>query len=211
MTACGPRVRRAPKLISSHEPLKLVSVAKLPKQVKLKTKLVKSKTGSGWHFLVFPGKVATKFEFADKFRRVLCSINGGEKFHCALMPDGDELYIIVNKKRRDELGIEAGDTVSVVLEKDESKYGLPMPAEFREVLDQDPEGDRVFHLMSKGAQRSALYWLSRSKDEERRIHEALVYVDHIKENDGKVVWQKLSKEMKAAVISGRDPVDDGWE
>jgi hypothetical protein len=186
-------------------------VAKFPKQVKLKSKLVMSTTGSGWHFLIFEGKIANKFDFEDKFRRVLCSINGSDKFHCALMPDADQLYIIVNKKRRDELGIIAGDTVDVVLERDESKYGLPMPEEFRAVLDQDPEGDRVFHAMGKGAQRSAIYYLSRSKDSDRRIHETLIYIDHIKENDGKVIWSKLAKELKAAVISGRTPQDDWFE
>ena len=171
-------------------------MAKRQKQLKLKTKLVKSKTGSGWHFLIFDGKISEKLGFEDRFRRVLCSINGGKKFHCALMPDGDELYIIVNKKHRDALGIVAGDTVGVVLERDESQYGLPMPEEFRAVLDQDADGDRLFHELGKGMQRSILYLLSRPKDVDVRIHHSLIVVQHLKDNSGKVIGDKLYHELR---------------
>lgn len=171
-------------------------MAKRQKQLKLKTKLVKSKTGSGWHFLIFDGKISDKLGFTDRFRRVLCSINGGKKFHCALMPDADELYIIVNKKHRDELGIVAGDTVNVVLERDESKYGLPMPEEFQAVLDQDEDGDGLFHALGKGLQRSILYLLSRPKDIDVRIHHSLIVLQHLKDNGGKVIGDKLYHELK---------------
>src|SRR6476620_229435 len=80
---------------------------------------------SGWHFLVVGKAVVKKFGFEDKFRRVTCSIEGSEAFHCALLPSGDEFYIIVNKKRREALGLVAGDRVNVLLDKDESEYGLP--------------------------------------------------------------------------------------
>ncbi|HEV7701226.1 MAG TPA: DUF1905 domain-containing protein [Pyrinomonadaceae bacterium] len=169
------------------------------KQVKVKSELVKSSTGSGWHFLIFDGKVATRLGFEDKFRRVLCSMNGAKKFHCALMPWGDKFYIIVNKKRRDELGLTAGVKVDIVLEKDESKYGLPMSAELKEVLKQDRDGDRLFHALSPGKQRSMLYWLSRTKDIDRRIHEALIFIEHMKKNDGKIDGRKLMEEMKRTI------------
>jgi hypothetical protein len=171
-------------------------VPKTQKQLKLKTTLVKSKTGSGWHFLIFDGSVSDKLGFVDRFRRVLCSINGGKQFHCALMPDGHELYIIVNKKHRDALGIVAGDEVNVVLEKDESKYGLPMPEEFQAVLDQDEDGDRLFHALGKGQQRSVIYLLSRPKDIDVRIHHSLIVVQHLKDNGGKVIGDKLYQELK---------------
>jgi hypothetical protein len=170
--------------------------SKRQKQVKTETKLVKSKTGSGWHFLIFDGEISDRLGFEDKYRRVLCSINAGKKFHCALMPDGKEFYIIVNKKYRDGLGIVAGDTVDVVLEKDESKYGLPMPEEFRAVLDQDADGDRLFHELGKGKQRSVLYLLSRPKDVDVRIHQSLIVVQHLKDNDGEVIGDKLYHELK---------------
>src|SRR5687767_18280 len=136
-------------------------MARSPKRVKLKTELVISTTGSGWHFLLVPGETAAKLGFEGKFKRVVCSINGSEGFQCALMPWGEIFYIIVNKTKRDNLGILAGDMVSVELTRDDSKYGLPMPEEFREVLDQDPEGDRLFHALTEGKQRSLLYLISK--------------------------------------------------
>jgi len=96
-----------------------------------------STTGSGWHFLIVKGEIVAKLGFEGKFKRIICTMNEGEGFQCALLPWGELFYIIVNKKKRDAIGIVAGDMVNVLLEKDESKYGLPMPEEFQEVLNQD--------------------------------------------------------------------------
>ena len=112
------------------------------------------------------------------------------------MPSGDKFYIIVNKRKRDALEIVAGETVDVLLEKDESKYGLPMPKEFEEVLKQDTDGDRMFHGLTAGKQRSILYLLSKPKDVDVRIHQALLAVEHLKENDGKIIDKKLYDELK---------------
>ena len=169
---------------------------KKQKSVRFKTPLVKSSTGSGWHFLLVDKKIVAKFGFEDKFKRVVCSMNGDAGFQCALLPWGDTFYIIVNKKKRDAIGIVEGDIVDVLLEKDESKYGLPMPEEFEEVLKQDPDGDRMFHALTAGKQRSILYLLSRPKDIDVRIHQALVIVEHLKENDGKIIDKVLYEELK---------------
>ena len=171
-------------------------MAKPVKQVKFKTELTISSTGSGWHFLIIEKEIVAQFGFPDKFKRVVCSINGGGSFQCALLPWGELFYIIVNKKKRDEVGVVAGDIVNIVLVKDESKYGLPMPEEFREVLNQDHEGDELFHALTAGKQRSILYQLSKPKDIDLRIHQALIIVEHLKENDGKIIDKVLYEELK---------------
>lgn len=168
----------------------------MPKSAKFKTKLVRTFPESGWIYLEVDRKIAEKFPTDGKTRRVICSINKGEPFQCALMPWGEIFYIIVNKKRRDALGIDVGDTVSVELTQDESKYGLPMPEEFDEVLKQDPEGDRLFHALTPGKQRSLIYLISNVKDIDKRIHQALIVVEHLKENDGKIVSKALAEELK---------------
>ena len=167
---------------------------KSQKQAEFETELVVSTTGSGWHFLLMGKDIVDKFDFEDKYKRVVCTINGGEPFQCALLPWGELFYIIVNQKKR--VGIAAGDMVKVRLVKDESKYGLPMPEEFEEVLKQDPEGDRLFHGLTAGKQRSLLYQLSKPKDIDVRIHQALVIIEHLKENDGKIIDKKLYEELK---------------
>ena len=155
---------------------------------------------SGWHFLEVSKEIVAGFGFEGKSKRVVCSINGSEGFQCALMPSGDIFYIIVNKKKRDALGIAAGDTVGVELVRDESKYGLPMPDELQEVLNQDPEGDRLFHALTAGKQRSLLYLIGKINDIDKRIHQALIVVDHLKENDGKIIGPKLNEELKRPVM-----------
>ena len=166
----------------------------LQKQIDFETELVMSTTGSGWHFLLVTNDIVAKLGFDGKYRRVVCTINDGEAFQCALLPWGDLFYIIVNQKKR--LGMVAGDIVRVLLVKDESKYGLPMPEEFEEVLKQDPDGDRLFHALTAGKQRSILYQLSKPKDIDARIHQALLVVDHLKENDGKIIDKVLYEELK---------------
>jgi bifunctional DNA-binding transcriptional regulator/antitoxin component of YhaV-PrlF toxin-antitoxin module len=175
-------------------------MAKIAKVVRLTTVLTKPDKDSGWHFLTIKPSVAGKLGFTGKSRRVVCTLNDAHKFQCALLPTGGSFYIIVNKKIRTKLGIEEGSKVKVELSKDESKYGLPMPKELREVLKQDPEGNELFHRLTAGKQRTILYYIAKPKDVDRRIHMALVIVEHLKKNEGKIVYTKLSEELKRPIF-----------
>lgn len=150
----------------------------------------------GWHYIFVSRSVCDNFGFKGNARRIVCNLNGTVTYQCALMPKDGQFFILVNKKYRDRLGIIAGDTVRVELKKDESKYGLPMPEELREVLDQDPEGDRLFHSLTAGKQRTMLYYIGKWKDVDRRIHYALTVVEHLKRNDGKILFKELGEELK---------------
>ena len=120
------------------------------------------------------------------------------------MPSGRKkgsYYISINKVNREKLGVEPGDGVDVELVRDDSKYGMPMPAEFREVLRQDAEGKKLFEALTPGKQRTLLWYTVKYKDEDRRIQTALVMIDHLKKNDGKLIYPQLSEELKLR----RDP------
>lgn len=166
------------------------------KAIKFKTILIKPDADSGWHFLRIEAKIGEKFEKKEGSRRVVCTINGTESFQCALLPSDGDFVIIVNKIKRDKLKISSGDRVVVELKADTSKYGLPMPADFKEVLNQDPQGNKLFHELTSGKQRSILYLLSRVKDIDRRIHTALVVMEHLRKNDGKIDGNALQAELK---------------
>ncbi len=166
------------------------------KRAKFKARFTNAADQSSWHFLEIGHEIADKFSFEGNSRRVVCSINGAEPFPCALMPWGDVYFIMVNKQRRTELGLTVGDIVNVVLEKDESKYGMPMPEELQEVLNQDPEGDKLFHTLTAGKQRSMMYYIGKVKDIDKRIHTALVFVEHLKKNNGKVIYEEFQQELK---------------
>jgi bifunctional DNA-binding transcriptional regulator/antitoxin component of YhaV-PrlF toxin-antitoxin module len=127
----------------------------------------------------------------------VCAINGGHTFQCALLPwTKGGFCIVVNKKIRDKLGISHGDKVEVELVKDESKYGLPMPKELKEVLRQDREGNKLFHNLTPGKQRTMLYYIAKTKNVDRRIHMSLILTEHLKKNDGKIIFSKLTEELK---------------
>lgn len=170
------------------------------KPVKLKALLTKSPSESGWHFLEIPAKMAEKFEKKNGSRRVVCTINGRLSFQCALLPWNDIFTIIVNKEKRDKLNIVGGDKVDVLLEEDVSKYGLPMAAEFKEVLKQDREGNKLFHSLTAGKQRSLLYFVGKVKDIDKRIHTALIVIEHLKKNDGRILGDQLQEELKRPIF-----------
>lgn len=171
------------------------------KRLKFKAKFTNAaEQGGGWHFLVVERSIVEKFAFEGKSKRVLCSIKGTDPFPCALMPWGDFFYIMINKDRRTKLGLEVGDLVEIELEKDESKYGMPMPEELQEVLNQDPEGDKLFHGLTAGKQRSMMYYIGKIKDIDKRIHASLIFLEHLKDNGGKINSEQLLAELKRPVI-----------
>jgi hypothetical protein len=174
---------------------------KAAKTVRFTTVLTKGDDEFGWHFLRFGPKKVAALKFEDKkYRRVVCTLNGRHSFQCALLPNGGDFCIVVNKKIRDKVGIADGDKVVVELERDESKYGLPMPPEFKEVLRQDKEGDKLFHALTPGKQRSILFYMTKTKDTDRRIHYALIFIEHLKKNDGKIIGDKLAEELKRPML-----------
>jgi hypothetical protein len=158
--------------------------------------LTKSTNEWGGFYFPVPRNVAEQFEVRNGTRRVICTANGKLTFQCAVLPHSKGFYIGTNKSIRDTLGITEGDKVMLELTADESKYGCPMPEEFQEVLNQDPEGDKHFHALTPGKQRSILYYVGSMKDVDKRIETALKVIDHLKRNDGKLVHGALHDELK---------------
>lgn len=152
----------------------------------------------GAHFAV-PELVVKALTSNDK--RVICRLNGTVEYQCAMVPKGEGIYVIsVNKKLRDQLNLVAGSRVQVVLKKDESIYGLPMPEELAEVLSQDEEGNKFFHALTDGKIRTLLYIAGNVKSSEKRIERALIIVEHLKAQGGKLDYRKLNQALKSGQI-----------
>lgn len=164
--------------------------------VKFKSVLICDPPEKGWHYISVEAKYAEKFEKKGGSRRVICTLNGVETFPCALMPYQGTYFVMVNKDRRTRLGISPGSRVTVEIVADESEYGMPMPEELQEVLNQDPDGEIHFKGLRDGVKRSMMYYIGKLKDVDRRIHAALILVDHLKRNDGKIDRTSLSAEFK---------------
>lgn len=145
--------------------------------------------------LIVPQEIKEKY-VDGKDRRVIIKINGSKEIPCAIMPHGDFFFINVNKEIRKKLKIKIGDSVTVEIKKDESKYGMPMPEEFAEILYLDPEVDKFFHQLTPGKQRSLLYLIAKPKGQETRIKKAIVISEHLKNHKGKLDFKILNEEYK---------------
>ncbi len=166
--------------------------------VKFNTTLSRFDSKLWGHHISVPDDVSQHFLDKDA-KRFVCTFNDTVSFQCALMPKGNGSYFInVNKEVRTKLHLRVGMEVAVELKKDESKYGLPMPEEFEELLYQDPEGNELFHALTPGKQRNLLYIVGKPKNTETRLKKAIVVIEHLKVNQGKIDFKRLNEDMKNA-------------
>ncbi len=129
--------------------------------------------------------------------RFICQINNGKVFPCAILSAGiDGKYIIVSNKLKKEHKIEVGDKVSVVLEPDTSKYGMPMPKELEELLIQEPQFELYFERLTPGRQRALIHLVAKLKSTTKRIEKALIISNHLIEEQGTLDFKKLNDSFK---------------
>lgn len=166
--------------------------------VKIQSKLEITDSDPPWHILRFPKKKVEHFGFKGNLRRVICTLNGVETFNCSLFPAKDDYFITLNKKLREKLGLEIGSAATLEIVKDESKYGMPMPEEFAEVLRQDVEGKRLFEALSPGNQRLMLKLIVFVKDVDKRIIRSLTGIELLKLSDGVFDYHQQHDGMRAA-------------
>lgn len=150
-----------------------------------------------WNYhLKVPNHIIEKIK-KERMGRFMCSLNKGSGFHASLMPAGNGIYFIkINKELRQEHKIELGDVVTVSIEKDKSKYGMPLPEEMEELFLHDPEGDHLFHQLTPGKQRSLLYLVVKIKSKEKRIEKSFIILEHLKEQKGSLDFKILNQDFK---------------
>lgn len=151
----------------------------------------------GFHIMV-PDDMARSFVDAGS-KRVVCTLNGTEEFQCALMPKGDGSWFVnINKSLRDKLKLKTGSPVEVNLSRDDSEYGLPMSEELAELLKLDDEGNRLFHALTPGKQRTLIYIAGSPKTSETRLKKSVVVIEHLKAHGGKIDFRRLQVDLKEA-------------
>lgn len=89
-------------------------------------------------------------------------------------------YITLSKARMKQLGVDLGDTVSVLLIKDTSKYGMDVPPEFEELLRQDDHAKERFESLTMGLQRAVIYIVAQLKSSEKRIDKSVFLMENLK-------------------------------
>ena len=183
-------------------PFQLANDIAMPKSLQMKSEIqftstLERSTNRLWgaHFRV-PAQVVKKLS-SHEHRRVVCVLNGVAEYQCAMLPFGNGAFVIsVNKQLRDKLKLEFGMDVGVTLRKDTSEYGLPLPEELQMLFKQDKEGDKLFHALTRGRQRTLLYMVGHAKDPDKRIAIAITIIDHLKTNKGKINYRQLFTALK---------------
>lgn len=134
----------------------------------------------GMHYLEVPREVVQ--QLGGKFNfRVQCTVNGVLTFQGGLVALGQgDAYISINNKRLKQLGVKHGDKVMVALEEDKSQYGMPVPEELAELLQQDDVGRERFDLLTPGRQRYIIHYVSAVKSSQLRVDRAILLIENLK-------------------------------
>jgi hypothetical protein len=117
---------------------------------------------------------------ASGIKRWICSIEGLDSFHCAILNSKVEgYYISLNQERIRKLKLPLGGCCTLSLVPDESTYGMPIPPEMAQILEEDPESYVIFEALSDGKKRSLLYWIGGFKNEKTRLHKTLLLFEYL--------------------------------
>ena len=131
-------------------------------------------------YLEVPAEVISQLGGSMKMR-LLCTVNDSVKFQCGMVALGEgKAYITLNKKILKKLGVNLGDEVHIKLEKDKSKYGMEIPEELSEWLDQDIEAKIIFDALSPGKQRYIIYYVSGVKSPLKRMERTSLMMENLK-------------------------------
>ncbi|MCR9172752.1 MAG: YdeI/OmpD-associated family protein [bacterium] len=114
-------------------------------------------------------------------QRFLVTINDEVSWRAGSVSLGNrEAYITLSKARMKKLGVDKGDSVSVLLKKDTSKYGMDVPEEFEELLRQDNEARKRFEALTMGVQRASIYIIAQLKSSQKRIDKSVFLMENLK-------------------------------
>lgn len=150
----------------------------------------------GTHIII-PLDIAKHFNDNDS-KRVICTLNDSHSFHAAIMPGGEKGYFInINGEIRKKLKLVEGTKIEVHLTKDTSKYGIHLPEEMEELLMYDVDGEKCFHSLTMGKQRSLLHIIGKPKSSDLRLKKAMIVLDYLKSTAGKLDFKELNEAFKA--------------
>lgn len=131
-------------------------------------------------------------------QRFIVTVNGNITWRGGSVSLGNnKAYITISTARMKKIDVALGDTVTVELEKDDSKYGFDVPEEFEEVLNQDLAAKKRFESLTLGKQRAIIYIVIQLKSSQKRIEKSLFFMENLKKApDGQVTMRHvLGKDL----------------
>lgn len=147
--------------------------------ITFKTKIYKLEHLAG-HYLDVPASVVKKAGGTGK-QRFICTVNKNLTWKCGLVSHkAGGAYILLNKKQMQIGKLNVGQPVNVSLKKDESKYGMDVPAELAEIFKQDKVGKERFDGLAPGKRRYIIYYVNQVKSSDLRIERAVRLISNLK-------------------------------
>jgi hypothetical protein len=104
----------------------------------------------------------------------------GFPFRSSLMPMGGCHRMVVNKSIRDGAGVKAGDTVSVVMERDEAERTVDPPPVLKQELAKSKAAQANWEKQSFTNRKEMARSITEVKQEETRIRRLAKVMDFLK-------------------------------
>ncbi|MDA0728522.1 MAG: DUF1343 domain-containing protein [Bacteroidetes bacterium] len=120
---------------------------------------------AAWHFIAVPNQFTDAVR-AHKVGRYIITINDAVTWHCGLLPTGDQRWFVaVSQEKIAAAQTKLGGWVHVDLAPDHSKYGMAVPEDLQDCLDDDPEFLKRFDAMLPGKRRGRIHHIASAKTE----------------------------------------------
>jgi bifunctional DNA-binding transcriptional regulator/antitoxin component of YhaV-PrlF toxin-antitoxin module len=119
------------------------------------------------------------FDAKDVFGEARPAVAGtlnGTQFRGRLSVYGGKTYLGLNKAIRDAAGIEVGDEVEVVLDRDDAPRAVEIPVELLRAFERDAAAKAAFDNLAFTHRKEYAGWIAEAKKEatrERRVAKAL--------------------------------------
>ena len=118
--------------------------------------------------------------FGTRARVPVCGTINGFPFRSSLMPMGGCHGMAVNKTMRDGAGIKAGDTVSVVMERDVAERSVEVPTALKKELANNKAAQTNWNKLSFTNQKEIALSISGAKQEDTRARRLAKAMDILK-------------------------------
>ena len=144
----------------------------MPKQTFMATLSESGRGGGRWIEVPFDAKSV----FGEARPAVAGTLNG-TPFRGRLSVYGGVTYLGLNKEVRESAAIEVGDSVDVVLDRDESPREVEIPKALLTAFERDSAAKAAFETLAFTHRKEYARWIAEAKKEEtreRRVAKALV-------------------------------------
>jgi hypothetical protein len=129
-------------------------------------------------FVLTPEQVQIVGEGAKRFPAVT-TINGHELRTTVTRMRGEFLFGL-SRAAREAAGVQAGDTVTFMLELDSAPREVEVPAALQAALEHDPEAQREFDGLAYTHRKEFARWVAEAKRDETRERRVEQAVDMIR-------------------------------